>query len=705
MSKKIFNLFFAVLILTLVALNVSATRYVNYVVKEGVISGDGIFSATSNPVNDYNVIGFVCLDTECNLVGSGLWEEQILNSDDDTIQLSYPKILQSSYGYAVYFYKEEYIPWEQNPNWWGTNPNDPQGPYTKYLSKKENCYAPIDSLSVVNDVKPYIPLVINVLAKIDANTYSAIKNAGPLGYIPQQLESHYSVETKVELKIYDYNNQLVHTETKTISIPYSGFKNVEFTWTPNQVGNHKITVTTDITDKKCLSSQEVSTSKDIHVLSEEPKNICYTLLNNLATSKQFPVQGEIIKITADKISNHADDNYVLSPVPTDIVLKIIRQSDNKVVKEQSLSLNANPDAFNPVEFNVDWDTILQSGWYDITVIGTAKSSLCDGLINNPETISKEIYLSNNPEIKPVVNVSANPLSGYAPLTVDFTCSANGGILPYVYSWDFGDSSSSNTQNPIYTYINDGTYTATCTVTDVDNDKGSSSVTINVLKMPQSCIDIDKDGYSITGEVCGVIDCDDNNNLIHPGAAEICGNEIDEDCTGSDLTCTPTCTDNDSDGYGIGLSCLGSDCNDNNNLIHPGTTEICDDIDNDCDGSIDEGNICGNGGGNGDNNHKKTKTTKEELLSTCNPLWECSGWSECYDNVKTRNCADLNECENLILFDSDKPAERIGCEEVKSPVLKDSIKETSKEKNTAVILLIIGAVLLIVLIFLLIRARY
>src|SRR3989344_797013 len=468
MSKKIFNLFFAVLILTLVALNVSATRYVNYVVKEGVISGDGIFSATSNPVNDYNVIGFVCLDTECNLVGSGLWEEQILNSDDDTIQLSYPKILQSSYGYAVYFYKEEYIPWEQNPNWWGTNPNDPQGPYTKYLSKKENCYAPIDSLSVVNDVKPYIPLVINVLAKIDANTYSAIKNAGPLGYIPQQLESHYSVETKVELKIYDYNNQLVHTETKTISIPYSGFKNVEFTWTPNQVGNHKITVTTDITDKKCLSSQEVSTSKDIHVLSEEPKNICYTLLNNLATSKQFPVQGEIIKITADKISNHADDNYVLSPVPTDIALEIIRQSDNKVVKEQSLSLNANPDAFNPVEFNVDWDTILQSGWYDITVIGTAKSSLCGGLINNPETISKEIYLSNNPEIKPVVNVSENPLSGYAPLTVDFTCSANGGILHYVYSWDCGDSSSSNTQNPIYTYINDGTYTATCTVTDVDN---------------------------------------------------------------------------------------------------------------------------------------------------------------------------------------------------------------------------------------------
>lgn len=103
--------------------------------------------------------------------------------------------------------------------------------------------------------------------------------------------------------------------------------------------------------------------------------------------------------------------------------------------------------------------------------------------------------------------------------------------------------------------------------------------------PSECVDEDGDGFDGTGDICDEdapdYDCDDQDENIYPGAPEVCGDGIDQDCDGEDLVAD----DLDEDGY-YGGECegyLGGDCNDNNPLINPAAMEICDNVDQDCDG--------------------------------------------------------------------------------------------------------------------------
>ena len=102
------------------------------------------------------------------------------------------------------------------------------------------------------------------------------------------------------------------------------------------------------------------------------------------------------------------------------------------------------------------------------------------------------------------------------------------------------------------------------------------------------IDADGDGYTSPA------DCNDNDAAINPGATETCGDGIDNNCVGGiDEGCSSG-SDVDGDGYAA-----PADCNDNNANIYPGATEICGDgIDNNCTGGIDEGCVAVDNDGDG-----------------------------------------------------------------------------------------------------------
>ncbi|MFT5682807.1 MAG: hypothetical protein ACI8RZ_003731 [Myxococcota bacterium] len=127
-------------------------------------------------------------------------------------------------------------------------------------------------------------------------------------------------------------------------------------------------------------------------------------------------------------------------------------------------------------------------------------------------------------------------------------------------------------------------------------------------------DADSDGYGNpdsttnsceqpSGYLADDSDCDDGNNTINPDADEEC-DSVDNDCDGTvdeddAIDADTWYEDFDSDGYGndtiSSVSCTapsgyvgtGGDCVDNDSAINPGASEVCDESDNDCDGSIDD----------------------------------------------------------------------------------------------------------------------
>jgi len=84
-------------------------------------------------------------------------------------------------------------------------------------------------------------------------------------------------------------------------------------------------------------------------------------------------------------------------------------------------------------------------------------------------------------VEPLSAEADGPYHGKVKEDINFQGSASGGVPPYTWSWNFGDGSTSNEQNPKHAYNNAGHYVATLTVKDSDGNTATDSADVTVYK--------------------------------------------------------------------------------------------------------------------------------------------------------------------------------------------------------------------------------
>ncbi|MEN9333845.1 MAG: hypothetical protein RLY35_1025 [Bacteroidota bacterium] len=276
----------------------------------------------------------------------------------------------------------------------------------------------------------------------------------------------------------------------------------------------------------------------------------------------------------------------------------------------------------------------------------------------------------SPSVSIVSNDADNSIC--AGTSVTFTATPTNGGTPS-YQWKLNGT---NVGTDATTYTNAAlanndvvSVVMTAGGCDASGSATSNNITTAVVNTTNYYTDADGDGYgtgtatsSCSNPGAGYAtvngDCNDASASVNPGATEIC-NGIDDNCTGgidNGLTFNNYYTDADGDNYGTGTAqslcanpgagytTANGDCNDGSSSVNPGATEICNGIDDNCTGGIDNGLTFTNYYSDADGDNYGTGTAQSLCANPGAGYATANG--DCNDNSSTINPGANEICNGI-----------------------------------------------------------
>ncbi|CAM4414731.1 PKD domain-containing protein [Zobellia nedashkovskayae] len=287
-------------------------------------------------------------------------------------------------------------------------------------------------------------------AKASANIYE--------GEAPLEIQFKGSSSTD-DKEVKSYSWDFKDGSTATSSNPSHSF---------NEKGTYNVVLT--VTDEEGLKDSETITVKITETENEAPKANASANITNGEAPLEIQFNG----------SNSTDDKGVKNYFWD--------------FKDGSTSTSSNPS-----------HSFTKEGTYDVLLTVTDEESLKDS-----DTVTISITETQNEA--PVAVASGTPLTGYAPLNVQFSANNSTddtGITGYF--WDFNDGSTTTNKNPSHDFANPGTYKVELSVKDKDGLTHATTIDVKVNERPVDNGGGDTGGGDTGGGDTGGGDTDNGNS--------------------------------------------------------------------------------------------------------------------------------------------------------------------------------------------------